>query len=156
MSKLLLAAKLIELRQHFNYSQQDVANYLIVSRVAYSHYERGVREPNLEILMKLCKLYHINISELINEKTIFTSTSNVNTKSIEEADAVDILSSPATSFITNNIYHFFRLFTGKYSNTDFTDISKRDLELLIEYKKLDAQSQKEVKQFIKFKYKVKK
>ena len=70
MSVPLLAAKLVELRQQYNFSQTEVADYLGMTREGYSHYERNSREPSLESLMRLSRLYKIDISELINEKTI--------------------------------------------------------------------------------------
>ena len=70
MSTPLLAAKLTELRQNSNYSQQDIADYLGMTREGYSHYERNAREPSLNALVKLCKLYQIDISELINEENV--------------------------------------------------------------------------------------
>ena len=59
---------------------------------------------------------------------------------------------PVKSTITDNINHFLKLFTGKNATLDLTDISKDDIALLAQYKKLDKESQKEVRQFIKFKH----
>lgn len=145
MSVPLLAAKLVELRQQFNYSQVEVAAYLGMTREGYSHYERNSREPNLEALMKLSRLYKIDISELINEKTIPVSRKDMNRN----------LSSTAASSIntiTDNINHFLKIFTGKNSGLNLTDISKEDIAVLAQYKKLNKQCQTEVRQFIKFKH----
>lgn len=145
MSVPLLAAKLVELRQQFNYSQVEVAAYLGMTREGYSHYERNSREPSLESLMRLSRLYGISISELINEKTIPVSSKDMNRN----------LSSTAASSsntITNNINHFLKIFTGKNSGLNLTDISKEDIAVLAQYKKLNKQCQKEVRQFIKFKH----
>lgn len=159
MSTPLLAAKLADLRQQFNYSQQELATYLSLSREAYSHYERGVREPSLETLVKLSKLYKIDISELINEETILTFSiedkKQVEKGSTTTATAFTVpnlnpFSIPST-LITNNIKHFLKLFTGKNATTDFTNISKEDMAVLAQYKKLNKHNQKEVRQFIKFK-----
>lgn len=144
MSVPLLAAKLVELRQQFNYSQVEVAAYLGMTREGYSHYERNSREPSLESLMRLSRLYGISISELINEKTIPVSSKDMNRN----------LSSTAASSsntITNNINHFLKIFTGKNSGLNLTDISKEDIAVLAQYKKLNKECQKEVRQFIKFK-----
>lgn len=143
MSTPLLAAKLVELRQQFNYSQVEVAAYLGMTREGYSHYERNSREPNLEALMKLSHLYKIDISELINEKTIPVSSKDRNLSSTAAS---------STNTITDNINHFLKIFTGKNSNLNLTDISKEDIAVLAQYKKLNKQCQKEVRQFIKFKH----
>ena len=144
MSTPLLAAKLLELRQQFNYSQTEVADYLGMTREGYSHYERNSREPSLESLMRLSRLYKIDISELINEKTI----------PVPDRDMYSGLPKTAVSSantITDNINHFLKIFTGKNSNLNLTDISKDDIAVLAQYKKLDKQCQREVQQFIKFK-----
>ena len=144
MSVPLLAAKLIELRQQYNFSQTEVADYLGMTREGYSHYERNSREPNLEALMRLSRLYKIDISELINEKTIPVPNKDMDSGSSSTEDS-------SANTITNNINHFLKIFTGKNSNLNLTDISKDDIAVLAQYKKLDKQCQREVQQFIKFK-----
>lgn len=145
MSVPLLAARLAELRQQQNYSQTEVADYLGMTREGYSHYERSVREPSLESLMKLSRLYKVDISELINEKTVPVPDSNMNKNASGAAAS-------SANPITNNINHFLKIFTGKNSGLDLTDITKEDIFILAQYKKLDKQCQKEVRQFIKFKH----
>ena len=145
MSVPLLAAKLVELRQQYNFSQTEVADYLGMTREGYSHYERNSREPNLEALMRLSRLYKIDISELINEKTIPVPNKDMDSGSSSTEDS-------SANTITNNINHFLKIFTGRNSNLNLTDISKDDIAVLAQYKKLDKQCQKEVRQFIKFKH----
>ena len=146
MSTPLLSAKLVELRQQHGYAQQEVADCLGLTREGYSHYERNAREPSLETLVKLSKLYQIDISELINENTILPSENTITERTATvESRAVEI------PRVTNNMNHFLKLFTGKNTAIDLTDISKEDISVLAQYKKLDRQSQKEVRQFIKFK-----
>ena len=152
MSTPLLSAKLIELRQYFNLSQQEVADYLGLTREAYSHYERAAREPSLETLVKLSKLYEIDISELINEQTILSSETlamEIRTeKCILNDKHLFHLTRPS---ITKNLIHLLKLLSGKNSNLDVTNITKEDIDVLIQYKSLSNHAQKEVRQFIKFK-----
>lgn len=145
MSVPLLAAKLVELRQQYNFSQTEVADYLGMTREGYSHYERNSREPNLESLMRLSRLYKINISELINEKTIPVPDKVMN----KDSSSTPTLSN---NTITDNINHFLKIFTGRNSSLNLTDISKDDISVLAQYKRLDKQGQKEVQQFINFKH----
>jgi transcriptional regulator with XRE-family HTH domain len=156
MSTPLLSAKLVELRQQFGYSQQDVADYLGMTREGYSHYERNAREPSLEAIVKISKLYQIDISELINEQTVLTlhgvSSQYKNVAIGGGMVRGKAILTPVKSTITDNINHFLKLFTGKNATLDLTDISKDDIALLAQYKKLDKESQKEVRQFIKFKH----
>lgn len=145
MSVPLLAAKLVELRQQYNFSQTEVADYLGMTREGYSHYERNSREPNLESLMRLSRLYKIDISELINEKTIPVPDKVMN----KDSSSTTTLSN---NTITDNINHFLKIFTGRNSSLNLTDISKDDISVLAQYKRLDKQGQKEVQQFINFKH----
>lgn len=147
MSVPLLAAKLVELRQQFNYSQLEVADYLGMTREGYSHYERNVREPSLEALMKLSRLYKIDISILINEKTVPIPDN-------APSQSIDMNNASSANAITNNINHFLKIFTGKNSSLDLTEISKEDIAVLAQYKKLNRQCQKEVRQFIQFKHSI--
>lgn len=151
MSLPLLSAKLIELRHQKEYSQQDIADFLGVTREAYSHYERSTREPNLEIILKLAKFYQIEISELINETTIpLAPIKAVPTGAV--LSAVPLSIDLKTPTLSKNIHHFLKLFSGKNINIDYSSITKEDLSILAQYKALDKQSQKEVKDFIKFKH----
>ena len=116
-----------------------------MTREGNSHDERNSREPNLEALMKLCHLYKIDISELLNEKTIPVSNKVMNKGSSNTATLL-------TNTITDNINHFLKIFTGRNTNLNLTDISKDDIAVLAQYKRLDKQCQREVQQFIKFKH----
>lgn len=160
MSTPLLAAKLAELRQSRGISQKELADYLGITREAYSHYERSTREPNLEAIMKLVNYYGIQVSDLINESTIpITHNSENNSATISgvfigSGVAGGSAMAGGSGFITSNIMHFLKLFTGKNSTVDLTDITKEDINVLAQYKKLNKQCQKEVRQFIKFKQSV--
>ena len=157
MSTPLLAAKLAELRQSRGISQKELADYLGITREAYSHYERSTREPNLEAIMKLVNYYGIQVSDLINESTIpITYTSENNSATISGAFNSTGMAVSYSSFITSNITHLLKLFTGKNSTVDLTDITKEDISVLAQYKKLDRQCQKEVRQFIQFKHSISK
>lgn len=159
----LLAAKLVELRNQHGLSQQQVAECLGMSREGYSHYERNAREPSLEAVVRLSKLYGISVSELVNEKTVLLTeniqqdkgappkVSVIGTASCFVSPVVQgaVIGSPPN--ITANIAHFLKLFTGRNTNLDVTDITKEDIAVLEQYKRLDRQSRKEVRQFIKFK-----
>lgn len=152
MSAPLLSAKLIELRQQHNYSQQEIADYLGLSREGYCHYERSVREPSLESLVRLSALYKIDISELINEKTILVSETTSELQAFKNENyLVGAFAKGTPSLLTDNLMHFLRLFSGKNTDLDLTDISKDDIRLLAQYKQLNKNDQKEVRQFIKFK-----
>lgn len=157
MSTPLLAAKLVELRQSKGLSQKDVADYLGITREAYSHYERATREPNLEVICKLAKLYEVDVAELVNERNVMPHLGAAHGPSLFTDMPFGGLANRSAaaegeSTITKNMNHLLKLLTGKNSNLDLSEVTKEDLSVLNSYKKLDKQAQKEVREFIKFKH----
>ncbi len=69
MSDLLLKDKLRELRTSMHFTQSYVGHYLNMTRQGYAHYEAGLRTPDYQTLLKISKLYQVDISELINNQT---------------------------------------------------------------------------------------
>ncbi len=151
MSTPLLSAKLVELRKEKGVSQAVISNYLGVSREAYSHYERNVRQPNLETIMKLAKFYNIKVTDLLNEKTVPTTVIKDKTDSRKKYLEIGISNDNINLIISENIMHLLKLLTGKNSGLDLTNITKDDILFLANYKKLDKASQREVREFLKFK-----
>ena len=52
-------------REKKRVSQQDVADYLGITRQAYSHYEVGRRKPDYETLLKLAEFYGVSVLDLL-------------------------------------------------------------------------------------------
>jgi len=155
MSAPLLAAKLVELRQSRDLSQKDLADYLGITREAYSHYERATREPSLEVICRLTMLYGIDVSELVNERTVFSGvvpSSPVLSDMPLGGIAARAAALQEESTITRNMNHFLKLFSGKNSGLDLTTVTKDDIGTLASYKALNEQAQQEVREFIKFKH----
>lgn len=69
MSELLLKDKLRELRTSMHLTQNFVGQFLNMTRQGYAHYEAGLRNPDYQTLLKLSKLYHVDISDFINSHT---------------------------------------------------------------------------------------
>jgi len=63
-----LYLKLLECRKNNKMSQEDVAEQLHISRQTISQWERGVTEPDLNSLRKLCKVYGVSVSEMLDEE----------------------------------------------------------------------------------------
>ena len=62
---MLFSNRLRWLRKHFGYSQATLAEKLSLSRMTYTQYESGHREPNLETLLRLAQMYHVSIDFLL-------------------------------------------------------------------------------------------
>lgn len=60
-----ISKNLIRLRQSKNWTQDDIARNLSISRQAISKWETGSSLPNLEMLLKLSKMFKISINEIV-------------------------------------------------------------------------------------------
>ena len=49
--------RLKEQRLLRGYSQEYIAKYMQVSQVTVSNWERGIKEPNFQVLIDLCNLF---------------------------------------------------------------------------------------------------
>lgn len=61
-----LGENIYRLRTKHNMSQDDLANTLDVSRQSVSKWENNQAVPDLEKLVKMSKLFHITLDELVN------------------------------------------------------------------------------------------
>ena len=59
--------KLKKCREEKGLSQSDVAERLSISRQAVSKWERGLNEPDIEMIVRLADLYHLTIDQLLRE-----------------------------------------------------------------------------------------
>lgn len=64
-SKQELAENLRLIRSWKGLSQEEIAKVLNVDRSTYAYYELGKTEPDLLALIKLCKFYEIEPTDLI-------------------------------------------------------------------------------------------
>ncbi len=61
----MFARRLAYLRKKNEYTQQRIADFLGITRPAYSAYERGTREPDFETLQQLANFYDVTIDYLL-------------------------------------------------------------------------------------------
>lgn len=70
MNTKLVANHLLYLRKKNNFTQEELAGKLNVSRQAVSHWECGESIPDINILLDLSKLYEISINEILEPEAI--------------------------------------------------------------------------------------
>lgn len=87
--------RLKQLRTENDVSQSDIAKLLDVTRQAYSRYERGEREPDLEMLCKLADYYGVTVDYLIGH------------------DSKSIMDRPDSAIAENFICEFGDLFSDE-------------------------------------------
>lgn len=61
----MFAKRLAYLRKKNEYTQQRVADFLGITRPAYTAYERGTREPDYESLQKLANFFGVSTDYLL-------------------------------------------------------------------------------------------
>ncbi len=73
----IIAIRLKELRKEKIISQSELANYLNMTRSAYSHYETGKYEPNNATLLKLAQYYNVTTDYLFGNTDLKISPSEL-------------------------------------------------------------------------------
>ena len=61
----MVIKRLKDLREDRDLKQQQVADYLGITRSAYSNYETGSREIPLAVLMKAADFYQVSVDYLL-------------------------------------------------------------------------------------------
>ena len=65
MANIQLAKNLLRLRQEHHYTQKQLGDKLNITHQAYSYYETGHRDPNIDMLTKLSALYGFSIEQIL-------------------------------------------------------------------------------------------
>ena len=65
MNTNIISRYLQLLRKKHNYTQDELAKRLDISRQAVSKWETGAAIPDLEVLLKISKLYGITINDIL-------------------------------------------------------------------------------------------
>ena len=71
------AKYLAQLRRDSGISQREAAAALQVSQALLSHYEKGIREPGLDFVVRAADYYQVSMSPTIPRKRLSTSTLRV-------------------------------------------------------------------------------
>jgi len=78
-----LGYKLKTLRTKNNYTQEDLAKQLFVTRQTISKWENGKTIPDVQTLNKICDFYNIHLSFLLSEESSEKKESSHNEKLIK-------------------------------------------------------------------------
>jgi len=63
----LANTKIAQLRVQNNWTQNDVANMIGITKAAYSNIETGKRNPSFNIIIKLQRIFNDSIDRLLIE-----------------------------------------------------------------------------------------
>lgn len=86
MSKF--SSRLKELRVLNDLSQQKLANLLKTSKSSINMYERGEREPGLEMLENIADFFNVDMDYLMGKSNIMNKACSINSESIFTDDVV--------------------------------------------------------------------
>lgn len=75
-----IASRLYELRKKNNYSQEELAEKIGVSRQAVSKWERAEASPDTDNLILLSKIYNISMDELLSTEEPVESRPQIKTQ----------------------------------------------------------------------------
>ena len=90
MNMNIISKYLKFLRKSHSYTQDDLAQHLDISRQAVSKWETGVAIPDLEVLLKISRLYDITINDILEPQiqpqriTDFEQISTISEKELKE------------------------------------------------------------------------
>ena len=90
MNTRIISRYLQLLRKSHNYTQEELAKKLDISRQAVSKWETGTTIPDLEVLLKISKLYDITINDILEPKvqpqriTYFEQILTISEKELKE------------------------------------------------------------------------
>lgn len=66
----ILAARLRQCRHDNHLTQHEVAVYADITEQTYQNYELMLREPKLEILMRIADVYHVSLDYLVGRTDV--------------------------------------------------------------------------------------
>lgn len=108
--------KLIKMRKENNLSQEQFADKLGVSRQAVSKWESGGTYPDMEKILKMCKILNCNLEDLMDDGVIGETTPQKNKISLD-------------SYFKSFLNYITKVYT-MFSSMKFKDIVKCLLEFL--------------------------
>ncbi|MDE7206380.1 MAG: helix-turn-helix domain-containing protein [Lachnospiraceae bacterium] len=96
-----LSERLQQLRKKENYSQEQLAELLGISRQAVSKWESGQGYPDISNIMKLAEIYNVSTDYILLEKKEETQSDTAPKSRIISKKAIDIIAIiAATALIT--------------------------------------------------------
>lgn len=138
MSDTPLSQYLRLLRSNHGYKQDDLANYLGITRGTYSHYENARLIPPTDSLYMLSAFYKVSLSKLV-KLSIMSSNKNKNTP-----HATEYITS--TEEMENKFDLIYKDFLNECADMSLEELNKwltiEDREIAYYYHKLSGQNKR--------------
>lgn len=81
----MLHENLKKFRKACGYKQNEVANILGIDRSAYSYYESGKTEPSVKNLIRIARMYKVDVDALVGNSEYATALA-LNNEPVDEYD----------------------------------------------------------------------
>lgn len=120
MANIQLADNLRRLRKQYNYTQAQIGKKLHITHQAYSNYETGVREPNLQLLAELSWIYHTSVDSLITQ---YCNAKNPSSVEVKNYFCIKIENSENDILLTKNEVNFLLTLISISKRTEPIDIN---------------------------------
>lgn len=115
----MLSSNLKKLRNKYNYTQQQVADKIGVTRPAYTAYEKGTRNPDSSMLSKLADVFDVSIDELLGrEPKHHDSSDDFDAFMFEDKEAFDALPDDVKQELIKEINDKIEFLAYKQKNKD--------------------------------------
>lgn len=113
--KVIIGKNMSKLRAANNLTQQQVADYLGITRSAYSNYEDGVREAPMEVLLRSADLFGCDAHLLLERNEDVVDNMLVCAFRVDELSADDLHEISDFKRIVKNYMKIKRLFRDEKS-----------------------------------------
>ncbi|MCK1976026.1 helix-turn-helix transcriptional regulator [Jeotgalicoccus huakuii] len=114
----MLSSNLKKYRNRFNYTQQQVADKIGVTRPAYTAYEKGTRNPDSAMLSKLADVFDVTIDELLGREPKQHSADEFDVFMFEDKEAFDALPEKVKQELIKEINEKIEFLAYKQKNKD--------------------------------------
>lgn len=115
----MLSSNLKKLRNRYNYTQQQVADKIGVTRPAYTAYEKGTRNPDSSMLSKLADVFDVSIDELLGrEPKHHDPSDDFDAFMFEDKEAFDALPDDVKQELIKEINDKIEFLAYKQKNKD--------------------------------------
>ena len=81
--KICIGERLKNLRESSGKTQKQIADYLEITSASYCYYEKGQREPSLNIITRLAEYFRVPIDFLVTGKMNFTDRTGLSEEAID-------------------------------------------------------------------------
>ena len=115
----IISEKIKKYRRECGYTQKTLADLLGIDRSTYAYYESGRIKPDINNIMKLCKIFKVNYEDILE------SESNLQNNLHD------------SNFPCSNPTHG--------SSTYMYNLTKKEQEIILYYRLLSAENKEEIK-----------